>query len=379
MATPEKRKKHEENGRAEKPVGVNLAAVNLQWTPERSHRAIDGTKKVRSAEDGPLIGGDWVLNEQGGATTLSFCFENPEGTECYGLTVGHLAKSVGDSIFCFAESEPNPVPALEGEIDREEYFMFEIGQVTSISTETDSLVFKMDLDKDKYIPMQIAVSSQTHITLDENLLSLAMDVPTCGSGFVGFGAQRRGSWCQVLVPSSSSAGQFIFTGDIGLSFAADPRSPATDAGDCGTIFCSAVNGAPAYVHHVLATLSDDRKISYGVPLLTILSAHEETRHLVPVSHDAQKSAPRDKKVKAESSSHHESDAHEISGVKQFKTRVVDRPNYKYDAVSNAKAGASLLSSDYDGVAQTEDQTLAVFNVQVRKKPASSGKKAHATV
>mmetsp|Transcript_22827 Transcript_22827/g.33711 ORF Transcript_22827/g.33711 Transcript_22827/m.33711 type:complete len:83 (+) Transcript_22827:474-722(+) len=55
-------------------------------------------KKVRSEEDGLFMGCDWVLNSQGQGATLSFCFLNPEGTECFGLTVGHLTDTVDKSI-----------------------------------------------------------------------------------------------------------------------------------------------------------------------------------------------------------------------------------------------------------------------------------------
>jgi len=110
------------------------------------------------------MGGDWVLNSRGQGAKLSFSFEktNAEGTtECYGLTVGHLAANVGDKIFRFAKSKPGLPPGDDG--DEEEsysvYSMYQIGEVTSISKDTDSLVFKMSSPNEgEYVPMWIAMS-----------------------------------------------------------------------------------------------------------------------------------------------------------------------------------------------------------------------------
>lgn len=372
MYTPDnnKRKRDESGRHQEEQGGVNLRYVRRQWTPERGGRFVKGTKKVRSADDGPLMGSDWVLNDQGGGATLAFCFENSEGTEAYGLTVGHLTERVGDSLFRFAESEPVPVP--DDAIDEEKYFMFEIGPVTSISRETDSLVFKIDLEKGEYSPMQIALSSQSKITLNENLLSLAK-IPTMGSGVVGFGAQRRGANCTVVIPSQPSPGEYSFAGDIGLESAVEATDAATDGGDCGTIFFSLEDGAPVYFHHVLSSLSDGTQISLGVPLLEVLSAHEESRHLVPASFEARKRAsPKDKKSKSCSGPLPE-EAHEIAGLRQFQTEVVDRPTSdpsSKDAFASKEVSTAPSQLNGGGDSGTEDQTLPVFNVRTVAKKAT---------
>jgi hypothetical protein len=366
----------DESGDGEEPVvACDLRTVDRQWTPDRSSRATNETKKVRSADDGPLAGGDWVLNEKGEGATLSFCFTNPEGTECYGLTIGHLCDSVGDSVFRFAHSEPIAVP--DEELEKEEYFMFEIGGVTSISTNTDSLVFQMELQPDDYHPMRIALSSQSHITLDEDLVSL-IKTPSIGSTVIGFGAQRRGAMCLVHDPSKSSSGAYSFQGDIGLRSSGPATEASTDGGDCGTIFCSVENGAPLYFHHVLSRLSDDTKLSYGVPFLEVLNAHPETRHLVPAASSGDKEG-EPKKKKGKISGSPSAEAHEVSGLRQFQAKVMDRPtgsNTDSLTVSaqtegsnaslplNARGGFKTYD---DGV---EDQTLPIFNV--RKKKYSQG-------
>ncbi|CAB9520846.1 hypothetical protein SEMRO_1141_G245570.1 [Seminavis robusta] len=160
--------------------------------------------------------------------------------------------------------------------------MFEIGSVTSISNNTDSLVFQMELQPDEYHPMRITLSNQSHVTLDEDFICL-IKTPSIGSTLIGFGAQRRGAMASVHDPSKSSSGEHSFQGDIGLRSSGPATEPCTDGGDCGTIFCSVENGAPFYFHHVLSTLSDDMKLSYGVPFLEVLNVHPETRHLVPAT------------------------------------------------------------------------------------------------
>jgi hypothetical protein len=55
-------------------------------------------KKIRILMDGPLRGGDFVLNRDGGAATLS-------RSENFGLAVGHIAPKIGDSIFGFSEAD----------------------------------------------------------------------------------------------------------------------------------------------------------------------------------------------------------------------------------------------------------------------------------
>ena len=95
METPQKKRKRddeEENiqGSDDGDLRSFLVDLRKQWTPNRHLCSVDRSKKVRSAEDGPIRGGDWVLNSSGGGATLSFCFEGANGQDLYGLTVGHL-------------------------------------------------------------------------------------------------------------------------------------------------------------------------------------------------------------------------------------------------------------------------------------------------
>jgi hypothetical protein len=89
-----------------------------------------------SLQDGHLLGGDFVLNKDGEASTLSFCFEY--GGENYGLTVGHRCEKVGDPVFAFYSSEPTP--PNDYDVDGESYELCEIGAVVSLTKKTDSLV-----------------------------------------------------------------------------------------------------------------------------------------------------------------------------------------------------------------------------------------------
>lgn len=89
---------------------VDLKSLKTLWSPDRHERTAEGDIQVRSASDGSLLGGDWVLNEKGQGATLSFCFLH--NRKVYGLTVGHLAALVGESIFRFSDSEKLPVPTV---------------------------------------------------------------------------------------------------------------------------------------------------------------------------------------------------------------------------------------------------------------------------
>lgn len=371
METHRSRGQDEIRDGEEPVVAYDLRNVDRQWTPARSKRAMHQTKNVRSADDGPLTGGDWVLNEKGEGATLSFCFTNPEGTECYGLTIGHLCDSVGDSVFRFAHSEPITVP--NEELEKDEYFMFEIGSVTSISTNTDSLVLQMKLQPDECQPMRIALSCQTHINIDKDLI-LLIKTPSIGSTVIGFGAQRRGAMCLVHDPSKSSSGTCSFQGDIGLRSSGPATEVTTDGGDCGTIFFLVENGTPLYFHHVLSRLSDDTKLSYGVPLLEVLNAHPETRHLVPAASSGYKEC-EPKKKKPKTPGNLSADVYEVSGLRQFQTKVVNRPtgsktdSFTLSAQTEGSNAALPLNTrggfkmNDDGV---EDQTLPIFNVRKTK-------------
>ncbi|KAL3913557.1 MAG: hypothetical protein SGILL_006437 [Bacillariaceae sp.] len=325
---------------------------------------------VRSAKDGPFMGGDWVLNSRGQGATLSFCFLNPEGTECFGLTVGHLTDNVGDSIFRFAESEPIP---FRDDSNKEEYFgMFEIGTVVSISEETDSLVFKMNLKPDQCHPLRIALSNKSHITLNEDNFSM-LGAPEKGTFLAGFGARRHGASGLVTEPSTSSAGACILKGDIGMTNNNNPLEMLTDGGDGGTIFCSVLGMTPFYFHHTLATRSDGTKVSYGVPLLNVLKAHEETRHLVPTTSSDAVNEPPKKKPKIIGSPVGE--AREPAGLYQFRTRIVAQPTgaevlknpAKKETETSMEVPRTLTGSTDPRIGAVEDQTLPVFNVRVKTR------------
>ncbi len=147
-------------------MAVDLESLKSLWSPGRDERSAKGDVKVRSASDGSLRGGDWVLNEKGQGATLSFCFSYNK--KFYGLTVGYLAASVGESVFRFSDSEKLPIPIPDGgsddkkdDDDREEiYMMFEIGRVVSMSKSTDSMVFELNDD--------IPLSPPKTVTLEPN-------------------------------------------------------------------------------------------------------------------------------------------------------------------------------------------------------------------
>ena len=362
-ATPKSGPKHGkiEDSPAQPP---NLSFVPKQWTPSREKRGLMKTEKVRSAKDGAFLGGDWVLNSDGGGATLSFCFDNEEG-ECFGLTVGHLVDKVGDAIFRFSESDPIPLPDDSGKL---EYFMFEVGEVTSISKATDSLVFKMNLKSLQYEPRRIALSDQSRITLGTDMLSTLKAHPEWGTSMLGFGAQRRGTVCQVCAPSSEFAGEFSLVGDIGLQSLARPTETQTNGGDCGAIFFSMGEMEPFYFHHVLSTLSDGTQISYGVPLLEVLKAHEETRHLVRSLAGEQESDPPKKKNNV-TGTPAVLKATEKSGLHQFHTRITDAPRHDDPLIpaKDEKKETPVRISGAPGPVYTvkEDQTLPKFNIRVK--------------
>ena len=351
---------------------ANLLFVGSQWTPDHANSATRREKQVRSAEGGPLMGGDWVLNSGGGGATLPFCFLNREGTECYGLTVGHLTDKVGESICRFAESKPVPVP---DDSDNEEYFMFEIGIVTSISTKTGSLVLKLeDPQTHEYDSMRIALSNQSHITLDQGHLSLLLETPETGTSVVGFAAQRRGADGVVTETSKSFAGQFRIQGDIGLTDLSAPNESLTDCGDSRTIFFSVMKMAPLYFHYFLDDLTDGTKVSYGVPLLNFLKAHEETRHLVPTLPCDPKEPPKKAKIAGSPLGK----SRERAALHHFRTRIVDAPTTRADfsrvsaenSSSNEVSRTRTSSGLPDSVFQ-ERTPLQSFNVRVKVRTAST--------
>jgi hypothetical protein len=86
------------------PVMKDIEELVATWTPERVLRSEGNGMKVRGLEDGPLRGGDYVLNTDGDSLTLSCCFERDGLT--YGITVGHLASKVSETIFAFDSGTP---------------------------------------------------------------------------------------------------------------------------------------------------------------------------------------------------------------------------------------------------------------------------------
>lgn len=96
----------------------------------------DLDKKVRSLEDSNLRGGNFVLDLEGRATTLSFAFEKDGAL--YGLTAGNLA-DIGDPIFVFFLSSKTPNDFN----DKESYEIMKVGKVVSKDVDTDSLIFEI--------------------------------------------------------------------------------------------------------------------------------------------------------------------------------------------------------------------------------------------
>mmetsp|Transcript_22827 Transcript_22827/g.33710 ORF Transcript_22827/g.33710 Transcript_22827/m.33710 type:complete len:140 (+) Transcript_22827:596-1015(+) len=113
------------------------------------------------------------------------------------------------------DSESGPIPVPDN-FNKEECSMFEIRTVTSISDETDSLVFKVHLQSLEYHPMRIALSNQSHITFDQELFSL-IETPIKGTAIVGFGAQCRVAACTNTDALKASSGEHSLKGDIGLN------------------------------------------------------------------------------------------------------------------------------------------------------------------
>jgi hypothetical protein len=71
-------------------ASTHLRSVSNSWSPLRRGRE---SVKIRGLNSGPYRGGDIVLNSDGIATTVSFCFK--VGSMAYGVTVGHLTPVIG--------------------------------------------------------------------------------------------------------------------------------------------------------------------------------------------------------------------------------------------------------------------------------------------
>jgi hypothetical protein len=213
------------------PQKINVQETQQLWTPNRNQRFQHGDQKDRSQNDGPFRGGDFVLDGNGKATTLSFCFEHEE--DIFGLTVGHLASGVGDSIFIFSESDPIPDPTRAGEPHSMSYYMFKVGVVVSVSPETDSLVFSIG----DHINVEcLKLAPGAGIGVKDLVLPVPNNQstpPPLATDLVGFGAQRRGAHGKVVSSSETEDGMYSRIGTIGIASA---DGELTDGGDCGTLF-----------------------------------------------------------------------------------------------------------------------------------------------
>jgi hypothetical protein len=238
---------------------IDVSALQQQvWLPEAGAvRFSSGRRKVRSATDGPLRGGDFVLNKDGGAATLSFCFQYE--SENFGLTVGHLALNIGDSIFAFSESEPIPHPPDDDH--GESYFIYEIGKVVSYSEETDSLVFRIATHVQIADCLTLAPASGLQGQIRLPTPNRSPTPPGLGSVLVGFGAQCRGGYGTVHTPAKAQAGTYTKVGNIGIVSPEGEDVELTNEGDFGTLFLG-TDGYPWYFHHALSTGASSN-ISWG--------------------------------------------------------------------------------------------------------------------
>ncbi|CAB9500810.1 hypothetical protein SEMRO_93_G048230.1 [Seminavis robusta] len=294
---------------------LDLEALKETWSPGRERRhqlvtmkiegpaALASTGAVKDtimpARAGPLRGGDWILNKDGGAATISFFFLH--NGETYGITVGHLVEKVGDPVFCFSEATklPNPLPqdseVSEGHEIDESYFMHEIGTVVSLSRSTDSLVFDLNGMVAVSEPLKMAPGSgiMGKLKLPDVRQVMPPPPPLRGTSLVGFGAQRRGAHAKVRIPSATVDCDHSRKGNIGIIDADDVGKKVTNAGDCGSIFAS-LDGTAQYLHHCGG--SDDNEpplLSYGYPVWEVLKSH---KHLGGEGEDILEEEEDDKKT-----------------------------------------------------------------------------------
>ena len=332
------------------PHQIDPMAVQAQWSPNREQQilSVPRQKKVRSAREGPLRGGDWVLNEAGGGATLSFVFQF-EGS-VFGLTVGHLA-DVGDSVFCFSDSAMLEDPLPEGEAPSDpsmSYYMFEIGSVVSKSTVTDSLVFEIadhiDIAPFRTTAPESGVTGPL-VLPDPNYLPPR---PMVGDTLVGFGAQRRGALVVVSSPTEAVDGRYSRVGNIRVVDPGDSTKTVTDIGDCGTIFVG-LAGTAFYFHHCGNTRGP--RYSYGFPLAQVMACHtqfggesEETDEDENETPEAQQQEQQVLPVDATLATNQSAglktnrgdatlstDQTQSAGLMQFRTVIVAAPEPSYEA------------------------------------------------
>ena len=278
---------------------IDLETLKKQWTPLRELRHLQGTCKIESSTllcikkevgtvstipargGGPLVGGDWLLNKDGGAATISFFFRFEGKT--YGLSVGHLVRDIGDPVFCFSETTKLPNPSLPKnvgdqnpeDLSDESYFMHEIGTVVSLSKSTDSMVFEVNGEVEVGEPYQMSPKSgvlgSITLKLPDVRQVMPPPPPVAGTDLVGFGAQHRGAHGAVKIPSARIRCDHSKKGNIGMAHPDDDSKKLTDAGDCGTVFFS-LDGTAQYFHHC-ARKNGAPLISYGYPMWEVLKSH----------------------------------------------------------------------------------------------------------
>jgi hypothetical protein len=235
-------------------ASTHLRSVSNSWSPLRRGRE---SVKIRGLNSGPYRGGDIVLNSDGIATTVSFCFK--VGSMAYGVTVGHLTPVIGEPVYAYTG---------EGTL------VTQLGNVVSYSVKTDSLIFSIDKD----IPIAEYQLGGKSILGDKPLVRPTPGehkVHPQGTVLVGYGAQGRGVIGTVCNPAlqPSLAKGYCNAGDIGIS---DPVTGAalTESGDCGTIFIDEEQKYGPSMHNILWTQDDGKFESFGVPLATIFANHE---------------------------------------------------------------------------------------------------------
>lgn len=282
LTPPQKKRKTSQNISSPSSISlIGVDALEKQWTLDLEARVNVQRKKIRSAAEGLLRGGDWIVNEAGGtATPTSFYFVFEK--RYYGLTVGHITE-IGESIFCFAEADKVEYPISCGEDDGGaggSYPMFEIGTVVLKSLTTDSLVFEIPNITAKIEvapPKMLAAVSGIDRPIELSNPSDTPPRPKHGENLVSFGAQRRGAIGKVCCPAETTCGDFSRKGNISIVHTIDPNLSLTDIGDCGTIFAG-VDGTPFYFHHCARTHAP--KLSYQFSLSQVMACRTQLGAIV---------------------------------------------------------------------------------------------------
>ena len=130
LANDEKKEEitQEKEGKVSDVVKNDRAVVAQHWSPQRASRV---GIKVHSLADGNLRDGDFVLDADGNACTISFLFKKDD--KVYGLTAGRIA-DMGDQLEVFGESKAD---------DQGNYQTIQVGMVVSKDVATDSLIFEV--------------------------------------------------------------------------------------------------------------------------------------------------------------------------------------------------------------------------------------------